>query len=126
MSFGPPMPAPAFGGGFNALCTVQVASASSDALGVGVVAYTTLVANHPCSLQPMSTREAVRLGRSESGERMHNLYLASVDAAGNAVPVPTHTRFVIDGVTYETLGLGLVQGGRDGAVMMVPVREVER
>lgn len=126
MSFGAlPMPFPLFGL-FRQVCSVVLKQAAQSASGFGYQTTATTLTNIPCSLQAMSTGRSM-LYKAEGQTTVLDLYLPTRienGSAGGPLVIPVGTEFVVDSVSYRSVGEGLPQG--NGGVQVVPVERLDR
>ena len=96
--------------------------ASVDSVGGGRRTAGTAIINVPCSLQPMSSGRT-SLYKSQASANLFDLFLP-LRLEGQAANLSTTigTEFVVDSVTYRSVGEGVRQG--QSGVQRVAVTEV--
>jgi hypothetical protein len=91
-------------------------------MGTQILAQT--IPDIPCSLQAMSTGRAMTY-KAEGQTNVWDLYLPTPGGKRiTIVSLPVGVEFVVDGVTYRSIGTGLYQG--NGGTQLIPVERRDR
>jgi hypothetical protein len=124
LSFGTIAPGASIGGMFRQLCSVRVMQAGqTSGLGMGTQTVLVTYTNVPCSLQAMSTGRAMTY-KAEGQTNVWDIYLPERIENGAALVLSVGSEFVVEGVTYRSIGTGVRQGS--GGVQMLPVERQDR
>lgn len=92
------------------LCSVVPMVAGVDSVGAGRQTAGTAITNVPCSFQPMSSGASMQY-KAENATNFYDLFLPTrLEGSATALTIPVGTRFVVDGVTYRSVGAGVRQG----------------